>query len=411
MSPRARSVIGGNPVKRPAAGQGAASPWCSRATRSIRICRCSRTSLSRYGSKSCPTTRSTPACSRRPRCCSSKRGCSSGPGTLSGGQRQRVAIGRAIVRQPKIFLFDEPLSNLDAALRSEMRIELMELHKRLGSTMIYVTHDQVEAMTMADKIVVLNAGRIEQVGSPLELYHKPHNLFVAGFIGSPKMNFVKAVVSSVSNGEVVVDLRGNGRMTLKRAGADADLVGKEVTLGIRPEHLTLGSGVFTVSATPNIIERLGIHTIACCTLPSGENFTCLFDGDPDISEGAAFTVGLDPADCHLFDTEGRAIARGEAVDYSRFRTESSGGVPGEDQCSTLSGFCRARARTFARSEQQLARVILTDIAGALRASIVELATAADVSAPTVTRFCRRVGCDSFSEFKVRLAQSRSVVQR
>ncbi|HEY0123250.1 MAG TPA: ATP-binding cassette domain-containing protein, partial [Rhizobium sp.] len=112
------------------------------------------------------------------------------PGTLSGGQRQRVAIGRAIVREPKIFLFDEPLSNLDAALRSDMRIELTRLHKKLGATMIYVTHDQVEAMTMADKIVVLNAGRIEQVGSPLQLYHHPANRFVAGFIGNPKMNFI-----------------------------------------------------------------------------------------------------------------------------------------------------------------------------------------------------------------------------
>jgi multiple sugar transport system ATP-binding protein len=229
------------------------------------------------------------------------------PGTLSGGQRQRVAIGRAIVREPKIFLFDEPLSNLDAALRSEMRIELMELHKRLGSTMIYVTHDQVEAMTMADKIVVLNAGEIEQVGSPLELYHKPRNLFVAGFIGSPKMNFIRGRVASAANGEVVIELGANGSITLRR-DARADLVGEEVTLGVRPEHLTLGSGPFTLSVTPNIIERLGIHTIAYSSLPSGENFTCLFEGDPEINEGAAFSVGLDPADCHLFDARGEAVA-------------------------------------------------------------------------------------------------------
>jgi len=229
------------------------------------------------------------------------------PGTLSGGQRQRVAIGRAIVRQPKIFLFDEPLSNLDAALRSEMRIELMELHKRLGSTMIYVTHDQVEAMTMADKIVVLSAGEIEQVGSPLELYHKPDNLFVAGFIGSPKMNFINGRVASADGGEVLVDLHGTGRIALKRQGR-SELVGSEVTLGIRPEHLTLGNGPFNLNVTPNIVERLGIHTITYSTLPSGESFTGLFEGDPQVAEGQAFSVGIDPVDCHLFDARGNAVA-------------------------------------------------------------------------------------------------------
>ena len=131
------------------------------------------------------------ACARRARCCSSSRSSTASRAQLSGGQRQRVAIGRAIVRDPKVFLFDEPLSNLDAALRVQMRIEIAKLHARLGATMIYVTHDQVEAMTLADKIVVLNAGRIEQVGTPLELYHRPANLFVAGFIGSPQMNFIQ----------------------------------------------------------------------------------------------------------------------------------------------------------------------------------------------------------------------------
>jgi multiple sugar transport system ATP-binding protein len=229
------------------------------------------------------------------------------PGTLSGGQRQRVAIGRAIVRQPKIFLFDEPLSNLDAALRSEMRIELMELHKRLGSTMIYVTHDQVEAMTMADKIVVLSAGEIEQVGSPLELYHKPDNLFVAGFIGSPKMNFIAGKVTAAHGDELSVTLGTNGIITLKRPGR-ADLVGSEVTLGIRPEHLEQGGGPFSLSLTPKIVERLGIHTVTYSTLPTGESFTGLFEGDPHIGEGEAFTVGIDPASCHLFDAGGKAIA-------------------------------------------------------------------------------------------------------
>ena len=136
------------------------------------------------------------------------------PSQLSGGQRQRVAIGRAIVREPDVFLFDEPLSNLDAALRVQMRIEIGKLHSDLKSTMIYVTHDQVEAMTMADKIVVLNAGLVEQVGSPLELYHRPRNMFVAGFIGSPKMNFVPVTVRSVTGYAATLDLPGGGRLVV-----------------------------------------------------------------------------------------------------------------------------------------------------------------------------------------------------
>ena len=156
------------------------------------------------------------------------------PGTLSGGQRQRVAIGRAIVRQPKIFLFDEPLSNLDAALRSEMRIELMRLHKSLGSTMVYVTHDQVEAMTMADKIVVLNAGEIEQIGSPLELYDHPHNRFVAGFIGSPKMNFLPGVCKGVGCERRSWSTSARSEESRCRISRADELLGKKVTLGIRP---------------------------------------------------------------------------------------------------------------------------------------------------------------------------------
>jgi len=228
------------------------------------------------------------------------------PGMLSGGQRQRVAIGRAIVREPKIFLFDEPLSNLDAALRSEMRIELMELHKRLGSTMVYVTHDQVEAMTMADKIVVLNAGKIEQVGSPLELYHDPDNLFVAGFIGSPKMNFIKGKVTSIDGGNAAVDLGTLGTIVLPRRGR-AGLVGKDVIVGMRPEHLSLGQEGFSITVTPNIVERLGIHTVAYSTLPAGENYIALFEGDPDIAEGKPVAMSVDPAQCHLFDETGNAV--------------------------------------------------------------------------------------------------------
>ncbi|AVF03202.1 MAG: sn-glycerol-3-phosphate ABC transporter ATP-binding protein UgpC [Devosia indica] len=227
------------------------------------------------------------------------------PGQLSGGQRQRVAIGRAIVRQPKIFLFDEPLSNLDAALRSEMRIELMELHKRLGSTMIYVTHDQIEAMTMADKIVVLNAGEIAQIGSPLELYHKPDNLFVAGFIGSPKMNFINGRVRAANGTTVTVDLGKLGTIELPRSSTE--VAGQDVTIGIRPEHLTLGSGEFIIETTPNIVEHLGIHTIGYATLPGGENFIGLFEGNPDLEDGKPMKVGFDIAQTHLFDARGLAV--------------------------------------------------------------------------------------------------------
>ena len=227
------------------------------------------------------------------------------PGQLSGGQRQRVAIGRAIVRQPKIFLFDEPLSNLDAALRSEMRIELMELHKRLGSTMIYVTHDQVEAMTMADKIVVLDAGVISQVGSPLQLYHKPDNLFVAGFIGSPKMNFINGKVTSADGTNVTVDLGALGVMTLPRQSRA--VAGQNVTIGIRPEHLNIGDGEFSLTVTPKIVEHLGIHTVIYAQLPAGENFVGLFEGDPEVPEGQARKVGFALRQVHLFDQAGLAV--------------------------------------------------------------------------------------------------------
>jgi multiple sugar transport system ATP-binding protein len=229
------------------------------------------------------------------------------PKQLSGGQRQRVAIGRAIVREPKIFLFDEPLSNLDAELRVQMRVEIAKLHNDLGNTMIYVTHDQVEAMTMADKIVVLQAGIIEQVGSPLELYHKPDNLFVAGFIGSPKMNFISGKVASADGSDLVVDMGEIGKVALKRPGR-SDLVGSAVTLGVRPEHLSKGGGPFSLTLTPKIVERLGIHTVTYSNLPSGESFTGLFEGDPQVTEGEPFTVGIDPAMCHLFDKSGNAVA-------------------------------------------------------------------------------------------------------
>ena len=202
------------------------------------------------------------------------------PGQLSGGQRQRVAIGRAIVREPSAFLFDEPLSNLDAALRVGMRQEITELHQSLKTTMIYVTHDQVEAMTMADKIVVLNAGRIEQVGSPLELYHRPQNLFVAGFIGSPKMNFL------------------DGEKAAKHGAA---------TIGIRPEHIDItpdGPWQGTVGLT----EHLGSDTFLKVTLDTGETLTVRASGEVALHHGDRIALAPQGAKIHRFDATGKAMA-------------------------------------------------------------------------------------------------------
>ena len=184
------------------------------------------------------------------------------PGQLSGGQRQRVAIGRAIVRKPDVFLFDEPLSNLDAELRVSMRIEIARLHRELGNTMVYVTHDQTEAMTLADKIVVLRDGRIEQVGTPRDLYEDPANRFVAGFIGSPKMNFLAA------------DLDGKGAVRV--AGIDLPIAvqsrqSQEVILGVRPEHLTLGEpGALALAAAVEFSEYLGGTRFLYCRLDDGQ---------------------------------------------------------------------------------------------------------------------------------------------
>ncbi len=230
------------------------------------------------------------------------------PGMLSGGQRQRVAIGRAIVREPKIFLFDEPLSNLDAALRADMRIELAKLHRQLKATMIYVTHDQVEAMTMADRIVVLDAGNISQTGAPLELYHKPANQFVAGFIGNPKMNFLPVTCMSASEAGATVDYRGQ-TATLPVKPRDG-MVGKMMTLGIRPEHIQLGSGEISLTVTPSVIERLGANTVAYAALGSEtENFCAMLPGSVGIHADAPVAVGINAADCHLFDAEGIAFER------------------------------------------------------------------------------------------------------
>lgn len=220
------------------------------------------------------------------------------PKALSGGQRQRVAIGRAIVRNPKVFLFDEPLSNLDASLRAQTRVEIAKLHDTLDATMIYVTHDQVEAMTLADRIVVLNSGRIEQVGSPLELYRSPVNTFVAGFIASQRMNFIP--VTPESGG-----LRLGASRLLSFAGTDT---AKVRTLGIRPEHLTLASPETAhLSGKLAVIEQFGEYALAYVELPDGEMVTIKLDGAPDLQLHQEMHIGVPEGEVHLFDEAGRAI--------------------------------------------------------------------------------------------------------
>ncbi len=206
------------------------------------------------------------------------------PAELSGGQRQRVAIGRSIVRNPKVFLFDEPLSNLDAALRTQMRIELAELHQSIDSTMIYVTHDQVEAMTLADQIVVMNKGRIEQIGSPMDLYDTPASVFVAGFIGSPKMNLLPG--------------RAVGQPQAQ-------------TVGIRPEDVRVSEGEGW-DATARVVETLGSDTIAHLRLAEVDDLTVRLPGHMRLKEGDRLKVSLDPDRQHRFDAEGRRMATAPA---------------------------------------------------------------------------------------------------
>ena len=231
------------------------------------------------------------------------------PKELSGGQRQRVAIGRAIVRNPRVFLFDEPLSNLDAALRVQMRIELTRLHERLDATMIYVTHDQIEAMTMADRIVVLQDGYIEQVGSPLELYHHPRNIFVAGFIGSPKMNFLAGDVSAMNGGGATVRLPGGGTVTVP-VGAGGLPSSGGVTVGCRPEHLTYGDGG-QVPGEVIVVERLGGGTFLHVQIDGGETMVVQASGDDQARIHDRITVRLDGDACHLFDSQGDALPRAQ----------------------------------------------------------------------------------------------------
>ena len=232
------------------------------------------------------------------------------PRELSGGQRQRVAIGRAIVRQPRVFLFDEPLSNLDAALRVQMRIELKRLHRNLGTTMIYVTHDQVEAMTLADRIVVLNAGTVEQIGSPLELYRHPRNLFVAGFIGSPKMNFLAVTVTACDAGQVTLDLGTRRPVVAVVADTTRLRPGAKLTLGLRPEHLTATSAdAAQIDGEVIALEHLGSESYVHLACGNGEPLVLKSAGDTAIEVGQRVSVAVPPHACYLFDETGTALLR------------------------------------------------------------------------------------------------------
>ena len=227
------------------------------------------------------------------------------PKALSGGQRQRVALGRAIVLKPKVFLFDEPLSNLDAALRVQMRLEIAQLHESLSTTMIYVTHDQVEAMTLADKIVVLNSGSIEQVGTPLELYHHPVNLFVAGFIGSPKMNFFETEVVGAGSDGVSVTLPGGQAVTVPVL-PDGAARGAKLTLGVRPEHLRPAE-TGELAGDVVVAERLGGDTFLYLRVPGQPLVVAQADGNDPTRVRDHVHVRIDPATCHLFDAKGRSL--------------------------------------------------------------------------------------------------------
>ncbi len=223
------------------------------------------------------------------------------PGQLSGGQRQRVAIGRAIVRKPDVFLFDEPLSNLDAELRVSMRIEIARLHKELGNTMIYVTHDQTEAMTLADKIVVLRDGRIEQVGTPREVYEHPGNIFVAGFIGSPKMNFIEG--TSAEGGVAFA-----GR-TIALGYTPAE-PGTAVTIGIRPEHIEVSeTGEATFSVSVDFSEYLGGTQYLYATLPDGQSLTIEHRETTEIFKNDTITVSCDTRLIKVFSATGHHLGR------------------------------------------------------------------------------------------------------
>ncbi len=244
------------------------------------------------------------------------------PKELSGGQRQRVAIGRAIVRNPEVFLFDEPLSNLDAALRVNTRAEIAKLHRDLGATMIYVTHDQVEAMTLADRIVVLEAGEVRQYGRPLELYHLPQNQFVAGFIGSPKMNFLSVTVTAVAPDGVTIaspDLGGAHHIPVQPG---ATRIGDAMRLGIRPAHMAPGARTeadagIQVSGEVGLVERLGHETFVELTTLSGQSVTALVGGTTLVDIRQTMSLRFDADDCHLFAASGQACQRMRVPEIAR----------------------------------------------------------------------------------------------
>lgn len=231
------------------------------------------------------------------------------PAAMSGGQRQRVAIGRSIVREPKVFLFDEPLSNLDAELRVQMRLEIAKLHNDLDSTMIYVTHDQTEAMTLADKIVVLRAGIVEQYGSPLELYDNPDNEFVAGFIGSPRMNFLEAEVTSSKKGAAKITVPAVGDLKLEVATRDRTPErGEKVKVGIRPEHfISADDAKHKFKAPTSVVEQLGGNSFLYLNVGGGVPLTVEQKGHATVQDGQVASVGVDPSTAMLFGSDGLRI--------------------------------------------------------------------------------------------------------
>lgn len=223
------------------------------------------------------------------------------PSQLSGGQRQRVAIGRAIVRDPSVFLFDEPLSNLDAALRMDMRMEIGKLHHELTATMVYVTHDQVEAMTLADKIVVLRDGIVQQVGAPMDLYHRPANLFVAGFIGSPSMNFMDVDVLGVADNAVTVQAPALDPVTLPVSQQDF-AANTKAKLGVRPQHLSVpaASQEGKLHGKVALVERLGTETVVNVELTRGGRVVVALSEDKPLELGSEIALNFDPDQAHLF---------------------------------------------------------------------------------------------------------------
>ena len=225
------------------------------------------------------------------------------PVQLSGGQRQRVAIGRAVVKEPAAFLFDEPLSNLDAALRGRTRVELARLHQRLGATMVFVTHDQVEAMTLASRIVVMNRGRIEQLGTPMEIYHRPATRFVAGFVGSPSMNLLAVSALATKEGCLVVTVAGASLRTRVPAAGIPLGAPQGVTLGVRAECLRPAEHG-PLAGRVEVVERLGERTLLHVRLDDGTPVVAEADRDTALQAGARLRLGLDPTGLHVFDAEG-----------------------------------------------------------------------------------------------------------